>query len=77
MEPEEGELPKPSGPKMGDENWPWKISEQGWAYLEKMLDSAYNTNPDYHDMYIFNDFHDYGIMEVMENQVRLHLFHLF
>ena len=35
-----------------------------------MLESAYNTNPDYHDMYIFNDFHGYGIMEVMENQVR-------
>lgn len=46
-----------------------------WATWEKLLDTmryADHRNPDSFGMYIYNDFHWYGIAELVENLVRLH-----
>lgn len=56
--------------KQGDEDWPWKISSMGNVILDEMLGSASDTNPDRNGVYLGNDFHGYGCLEVLERRVR-------
>ena len=47
----------------------WVMLWQSWTMLLHWNTRSDYTNPDYFDMYIYNDFHWYGLAELIENMV--------
>jgi hypothetical protein len=60
-------------PKPASEHpeWKWTMMWKSWQMLCDFSVRAKYTFPDYFDMYIFNDWHGYGIMELAENAVSI------
>ena len=52
----------------------WIVTKKGFELMQDWMDQADRRCPDLFDMYIFNDFHGYGICEVIENMVKLPIF---
>ena len=49
--------------------WPYTIMAGSWSRLCDSVILARNTNPEEFGMYVHNDFHPYGIAEILENMV--------
>ena len=47
----------------------WIVTKKGFELMKEWMDQADKRCPDLFDMHIFNDFHGYGICEVIENMV--------
>ena len=64
-----------SGPKMWSKpaaehpEWKWIMMWKSWQLLCDYSVRARYTLPDCFGMYIFNDFHGYGMIELAENAV--------
>ncbi|KDQ18622.1 hypothetical protein BOTBODRAFT_29001 [Botryobasidium botryosum FD-172 SS1] len=43
------------------------VSERAKTLIGEMLDKADNRNPDAHDMYIYNDFYNYAILDIIDH----------
>jgi hypothetical protein len=51
--------------------WKWTMMWKSWEYLCDWLRLAGYTDPDNFGMYVYNDFHGYGVLSLGERQVRL------
>jgi hypothetical protein len=51
--------------------WQWTMMWKSWEYLCDGVREAGYTDPDNFGMYVYNDFHGYGVMGLAERQVRL------
>lgn len=49
--------------------WKWTMSWKSWQLLCDWSVRARYTDPDNFEMYIYNDFHGYGMIEMVENAV--------
>lgn len=60
-------------PKPAEEHpeWKWIMMWQSWTSLTDYMTRASYTDPDLFDMYIYNDFHWYGLAELIENLVSI------
>ena len=47
----------------------WVLSKAAETIVEDMMQDADNRNPDAHDMYVYNDFYGYALIEMMENRI--------
>ncbi|KAL7268674.1 hypothetical protein RUND412_008692 [Rhizina undulata] len=65
--PQERQASVVEGPQKGGEDWPWRISKTGLQYLEDVFTAGDNTDPQAQGMWVYNDFHGYGLTEMMEN----------
>eukprot|EP00195_Chlamydomonas_chlamydogama_P017459 CAMPEP_0202915254 /NCGR_PEP_ID=MMETSP1392-20130828/65190_1 /ASSEMBLY_ACC=CAM_ASM_000868 /TAXON_ID=225041 /ORGANISM="Chlamydomonas chlamydogama, Strain SAG 11-48b" /LENGTH=257 /DNA_ID=CAMNT_0049607193 /DNA_START=85 /DNA_END=855 /DNA_ORIENTATION=+ len=45
-------------------------SKEGKQYAEKMMKESEDRDPDMRDLYIYNDYMGYGLVEVLENAVK-------
>lgn len=45
------------------------LSEGGKKILLSLLESSDNRNPDFFDMYIYNDYHSYGVLDLIHTQL--------
>ena len=59
--------------KLAKENleWKWIMMWKSWEYLCDWVRESSYTNPDYFGMYVYNDFHGYGVLGLVERQVCL------
>ena len=53
--------------------WKWTMMRGAWIKVAELDDQAFNCNPDNFDMYLFNDFHSYGLHELVECLVSLRM----
>lgn len=56
-------------PAVDHPEWKWVMLWKSWQLLCDYSIRTKYTNPDHFDMYIYNDFHGYGMMELAENAV--------
>ena len=72
---DDSSLEQSSGTKMWRKSaaehpeWKWTMMWKSWQLLCDYSVRAKYTMPDFFDMYIFNDFHGYGMIELAENAV--------
>ncbi|KAF8474145.1 hypothetical protein BDZ91DRAFT_349258 [Kalaharituber pfeilii] len=45
----------------------WEVSRQAERLVESLHEASQNRNPELHNMYIYNDFWGYGLVEIVEN----------
>ena len=50
-------------------DWPWTLMDGAWSVADEWRRRTDYCNPDAFDMYIYNDFYGYGLMELQENLV--------
>ncbi|KAL9079130.1 MAG: hypothetical protein Q9157_001970 [Trypethelium eluteriae] len=48
-------------------DWTWFTTRKAWQMRDDLKCEADFRNPDYFDMYVYNDFAGYGIQQVIEN----------
>jgi hypothetical protein len=53
--------------------WKWTMMWKSWEYLCDGVREAAYTDPDNFGMYVYNDFHGYGVLSLAERQVCLSL----
>ena len=52
-------------------DWKWVMMWESWKNFCEYNKRADYTHPDLFHMYIYNDFHAYGLQELIENMVSL------
>lgn len=57
--------------KLAKENpeWKWTMMWKSWEYMCDWVRESSYTNPDNFHMYVYNDFHGYGVLGLVERQV--------
>lgn len=51
--------------------WPWRVSKPARKMAAKYAQDVDKRDPDIFGMYIYNDYHGYGTVEVIENMVSM------
>ncbi|ODQ50133.1 hypothetical protein SAICODRAFT_62224, partial [Saitoella complicata NRRL Y-17804] len=53
--------------------WPNRhlmVSKKASEQIEALLQQSDNRNPDFHDMYVYNDFHGYGVCHLIVSELK-------
>src|SRR4051812_40271246 len=51
-------------------DWKWVMLWETYKSYRDYRNRGHYCNPDHFDMYIYNDFYSYGLIEIIENMVR-------